>query len=164
MAARAVSEREVLRDDGATDEPPAGEVWSRVKRRLRAELGEDVFASWFARLELDVVTGGCALCVPTRFLKSWIEAHYADRVLATYRAEAPTVERISVGVRGTPVRDDRKPQVASRPAPVKSAAAMAPFGPRPSAAPPVSLPPSSAARRLTSPARPSMPVSPFKAS
>src|SRR3954466_15349794 len=132
-------ERASPADDGATDDPPAGEVWSRVKRRLRAELGEDVFASWFARLELDVVTGGCArLTVPTRFLKSWIEAHYADRVLATYRAEAPRVERISVGVRGTPVRDDRKPQDASRPAPAKALAAMAPFGPRPSAAPPVS--------------------------
>ena len=106
-------ERASPADDGATDDPPAGEVWSRVKRRLRAELGEDVFASWFARLELDVVTGGCArLTVPTRFLKSWIEAHYADRVLATYRAEAPTVERISVGVRAN--ARARRPQASRR--------------------------------------------------
>src|SRR4051794_41582128 len=97
------------------------EVWNRVKRRLRAELGEDVFASWFARLELDAVSDGCArLTVPTRFLKSWIEAHYADRVLATYRAEAPAVERISVGVRGIPIHDGRKPLDGSRPAPAKA--------------------------------------------
>src|SRR3954454_17477842 len=83
----------------------AAEIWARVKRRLRAELGEDVFASWFARLELDAAADGCAfLTVPTRFLKSWIEAHYLDRVLATYRAEAPAITRISIGVRGTPVR------------------------------------------------------------
>src|SRR5215210_8632521 len=110
-------------DDGTPDEPPSGETWSRVKRRLRAELGEDVFASWFARLELDAVSDGCArLTVPTRFLKSWIEAHYADRVLATYRAEAPAVERISVGVRGTPARDgdSRKPPVGSRLAPAQA--------------------------------------------
>src|SRR5215218_9439081 len=99
-------------DDGAPDDAPAGETWSRVKRRLRVELGEDVFASWFARLELDAVAEGCArLTVPTRFLKSWIEAHYADRVLATYRAEAPAVERISVAMRGSQVRD----VVAKRP-------------------------------------------------
>jgi chromosomal replication initiator protein len=123
-------------DDGAPDDAPAGETWSRVKRRLRVELGEDVFASWFARLELDAVAEGCArLTVPTRFLKSWIEAHYADRVLATYRAEAPAVERISIGVRGTPVRDSRKPQDGSRPTSAKAPIPTASFGPRPSAAP-----------------------------
>ena len=72
-------------EEGQRLDPQAGETWSRVKRRLRAELGEDVFASWFARLELETIVDGCAhLTVPTRFLKSWIEAHYADRVLAVY--------------------------------------------------------------------------------
>jgi chromosomal replication initiator protein len=97
----------------------ATEVWSRVKRRLRAELGEDVFASWFGRLELEAIVDGCAkLTVPTRFLKSWIESHYADRVLATYRSEAPTVERISVSMRGSPVRD----ALAKRPDPARPCA------------------------------------------
>ncbi|SOR26893.1 protein of unknown function [Methylorubrum extorquens] len=83
---------------GSVDLPAA---WTRVKRRLRAELGEDVFASWFARLELETVDGGVArLTVPTRFLKSWIESHYIDRVLTTFRAEADGVSRIEVGVRG----------------------------------------------------------------
>ena len=121
-------------DDGATDEPPSGETWSRVKRRLRAELGEDVFASWFARLELEAVADGCArLTVPTRFLKSWIEAHYLDRVLAIYRAEAPAVGRISIGVRGTPVRHEggRKRPDGERPA-AKPPGSAVPFGPRPS--------------------------------
>ena len=92
---------------GVNDDPQAaGETWARVKRRLRAELGEDVFASWFARLEMDAVSDGCArLSVPTRFLKSWIEAHYAERVLAVYRSEAPSIERISIGVRGSQPRE-----------------------------------------------------------
>ena len=29
------------------------EAWARICRRLRAEFGEDVFTSWFGRLELD---------------------------------------------------------------------------------------------------------------
>ena len=63
------------------------EAWARVKRRLRAELGEDVFTSWFGRLELDSIYLGVArLTVPTRFLKSWIEVHYADRVLQLFKA------------------------------------------------------------------------------
>ena len=37
---------------GAADQG-AAETWARVKRRLRAELGEDIFASWFGRLELE---------------------------------------------------------------------------------------------------------------
>ena len=117
-------------DCEAATESQARETWSRVKRRLRAELGDDVFASWFARLELDAVADGCAcLSVPTRFLKSWIEAHYLDRVLATYRAEAPTVVRLSIGVRGTPVRP-----AAARPRPESEARApqAPPFAPRPS--------------------------------
>jgi chromosomal replication initiator protein len=76
--------------------------WARVKRRLRAELGEDVYASWFARLELDHLSQGCAhLTVPTRFLKSWIEAHYSDRVLNVYRLEVPDLSQIQVSVRGS---------------------------------------------------------------
>jgi chromosomal replication initiator protein len=82
-----------------TDE---AEAWTRVKRRLRAELGEEVFTSWFGRLELEAVAEGCAyLTVPTRFLKSWLEANYADRVLSVYRAETPALKSISIGVRSS---------------------------------------------------------------
>ena len=28
------------------------ERWSRVKGRLRAEVGDDVYSSWFARMDL----------------------------------------------------------------------------------------------------------------
>ncbi|WP_375455134.1 chromosomal replication initiator protein DnaA [uncultured Methylobacterium sp.] len=92
---------------GGTGGAESAAAWARVKRRLRAELGEDVFASWFARLELDCVVAGTArLTVPTRFLKSWIESHYLDRVLNTFKAEVEEVGRIEVGVRGAgaPVR------------------------------------------------------------
>jgi chromosomal replication initiator protein len=90
---------------GDHDPQSTAEIWTRVKRRLRAELGDDVYASWFARLEMDaIIDSGARLSVPTRFLKSWIEAHYADRVLAVLRSEAPSVVRTTITVRGTPVR------------------------------------------------------------
>src|SRR5262249_12435094 len=61
--------------------------WTRVKDRLRAEVGDDVYASWFARMELDGSEGDTVkLSVPTRFLKSWIQSHYAERVLACWQA------------------------------------------------------------------------------
>jgi chromosomal replication initiator protein len=76
------------------------DVWSRIARRLRAEVGEDVFTSWFARLELDAIVDGVAhLSVPTKFLKSWIQSHYLDRMIAIIAAEAVDVRAVSIGVR-----------------------------------------------------------------
>ena len=50
--------------------------WSRVKGRLRSSVGEDVYTSWFARMDLEGVQDESVhLSVPTRFLKSWIQAH-----------------------------------------------------------------------------------------
>ncbi|MCK9914164.1 chromosomal replication initiator protein DnaA [Microbacteriaceae bacterium K1510] len=74
--------------------------WSRVKERLRAEVGDDVYSSWFARMDLEgIEDGGVRLSVPTRFLKSWIQSHYAERVLACWQAQQPEVGRIELIVR-----------------------------------------------------------------
>src|SRR5271167_1336126 len=74
--------------------------WSRVKGRLRSSVGEDVYTSWFARMDLESVEQeSVRLSVPTRFLKSWIQAHYAERVLTCWQAEMPEVHRIDLTVR-----------------------------------------------------------------
>jgi chromosomal replication initiator protein len=75
-------------------------AWDRVKRRLRAEYGEDVFSSWFARLELDSVLDDTAqMSVPTRFLRSWIQTHYLDKILALLASELPGIVHITLNVR-----------------------------------------------------------------
>jgi chromosomal replication initiator protein len=82
------------------DEASVKEAWERVRRRLRAELGEDVFSSWFARLELAGILEGVAyLTVPTRFLKSWLEAHYAERLRLNCAAELPAPNGVILSVR-----------------------------------------------------------------
>ncbi|MCB5174915.1 chromosomal replication initiator protein DnaA [Microvirga lenta] len=122
-------------------EQTASDVWARVKRRLRAELGEDIFASWFGRLEVDAVVEGCAyLTVPTRFLKSWIESHYSDRVLTVYRSEAPDVERIVIGVRNTLGRGETPPARRASEAPRATPAATIVGTSTESDAKPVSMP------------------------
>jgi chromosomal replication initiator protein len=74
--------------------------WTRVKGRLRSTVGEDVYSSWFARMDLEAVQDESVhLSVPTRFLKSWIQAHYAERVLSAWQAEMPEVHRIDLTVR-----------------------------------------------------------------
>ena len=76
------------------------ECWMRVKGRLRAEVGEAIYSSWFARMELESVEADTArISVPTKFLKSWIQAHYAERLLTCWRFEQPAVTRIDLSVR-----------------------------------------------------------------
>ena len=78
----------------------AQDIWDRVKTRLRLELGEDVFSSWFARAELDAVDGGTVqISVPTRFLKSWIASHYQDRLIELWRMQDETALRVELRVR-----------------------------------------------------------------
>jgi chromosomal replication initiator protein len=94
------------------------ERWARVKQRLRAEVGDDVYSSWFARMDLDGIDGEVVrLSVPTRFLKSWILAHYIERVLACWKAEQPSVRRIELAVRSAVIRTHTraKPERPSEP-------------------------------------------------
>jgi chromosomal replication initiator protein len=111
--------------DGGAGMRDAAALWDRVRRRLRAELGEDVFNSWFARVDLEALSGGVVrLSVPTVFLKGWIKSHYGDRLLALWRHEDATVRRVDV-VRRTALRivaDEPEPVAVSKPAPTSAPA------------------------------------------
>lgn len=84
------------------------DVWRRAAERLRVGLGEDVFNSWFGGLRLEeFVTGRARFSVSTRFLKSWIEAHYQEKLHSALAAELDGVVAIEIYVRTTqpsPVR------------------------------------------------------------
>jgi chromosomal replication initiator protein len=92
------------------------ERWSRVQDRLKAEVGDDIFSSWFARMNLEAVDNETVrLSVPTRFLKSWIHSHYSDRVLICWQAEEPGVQRIDITVRSGVLRTNApKAEAAER--------------------------------------------------
>ncbi len=111
---------------GAAADRPNAAHWVRVKNRLRGELGEDVYTSWFARLEFDRADGAVIyLSVPTKFLRQWIQGHYADRLLELWAAERGDVRRVEVTVRSAarpkvaaePVRREDLPAAAGREVP-----------------------------------------------
>jgi chromosomal replication initiator protein len=83
-------------------------------------VGEDIYSSWFARMDLEGVQDeSVRLSVPTRFLKSWIQAHYAERVLTCWQAEMPEVHRIDLMVRSAmraaaPAKETAAPLEARR--------------------------------------------------
>jgi chromosomal replication initiator protein len=97
------------------------ERWQRVKNRLRSELGDDVFSSWFARMELDAVDKGAVrLSVPTRFLRNWIQSHYSEKVLSNWQAEDPSITRLELSVRSATMRPVAvKPRLAESTMPVR---------------------------------------------
>jgi chromosomal replication initiator protein len=81
------------------------ERWRRVKDRLRSELGEDVFGSWFGRMELEAAElGVIRLSVPTRFLRNWIQSHYSERVLSKWQEEDAELNRLELNVRSATIR------------------------------------------------------------
>lgn len=108
----------------------------KVRTLLRARLGEDVFTSWFNSLEFDHFDGTTVRAtVPVKFLRNWIQSHYADDLLASCKAEFPGVERVEVTLRqpGTqaarPVAEparDVVDEVAVRPQPESAPRASAP--------------------------------------
>lgn len=85
---------------GGDDDRSDAELFQRIRARLRAAVGEDVFNSWFARLELEeVVDDKAHLSVPTRFLCSWIQSNYAEKILETFKTETQRVTRLHFTVR-----------------------------------------------------------------
>src|SRR6201999_3172513 len=43
--------------------------------------------------------------LPTRFLKSWVQSHYADKLLACWKAELPSIRRVDLVHRTAVLRD-----------------------------------------------------------
>jgi chromosomal replication initiator protein len=66
-------------------------------------------------MELERIEGATVqLSVPTRFLKSWIQSHYMDRVLACWQSVMPEIRKIEVMVRSAVIRTAApKPKPAS---------------------------------------------------
>ncbi len=113
---QSLSEDAIDLQQDAVQATPGGHsaAWDRVRARLRAELGEDIFMSWFKGLELESVDDlDVRLSVPTRFLKSWISSHYLDRIHARWNDETGQAMRVDIAVRSPAARSPLvKPRAA----------------------------------------------------
>ncbi|MFT4000073.1 MAG: chromosomal replication initiator protein DnaA [Rhizobium sp.] len=101
-------------------------LFDRVSARLKAQVGPDVYASWFARLKLHSVSKSVVrLTVPTTFLKSWINNRYLDLITSLFQAEDSEILKVEILVR-TATRQGAKPSTDEQPA-VPDQAAVAPI-------------------------------------
>ncbi len=89
-----------------------GTKWDRIAKKLRAELGEDLFSSWFARMEAEQFADGeLVVSVPTRFLRNWVDSHYASALERVCQSELASLESVTVVVRtrGLPTQQSHLP-------------------------------------------------------
>ena len=75
------------------------EQWSTIRTRLQEELGDAAFRSWLKPLTLRHIENGEALvAAPTRFLRDWVSARYADRIAELWHEMNPDVRLVTIEV------------------------------------------------------------------
>ena len=111
------------------------DIMERVNARLKAQLGQDIFASWFQRMKLEAPGKGvCRITVPTAFLRSWIQSHYHELLTEIFREEVPGTLRVDIAVRsavrggGVTIRQPRVAEPESVPASAVAARPAAQIG------------------------------------
>ena len=77
-----------------------GSIGGKARAVLRARFGEEVYGSWFHLMEFESFDGRTLrTSLPTKFLQTWIQAHYADSLLECCKAEFSGAERLDLVVR-----------------------------------------------------------------
>lgn len=72
----------------------------KARAMLRARLGDDIFSSWFHALEFESFENKTVkVSVPVKFLRTWIQSHYADDLLECCQAEFKGAEKVDVELR-----------------------------------------------------------------
>ena len=85
---------------GTTSQMKHDALFERVSARLKAQVGPDVFASWFGRLKIHSVSRSVVrLSVPTTFLKSWINNRYLDLITSLFQQEDAEILKVEILVR-----------------------------------------------------------------
>jgi chromosomal replication initiator protein len=87
-------------DVGIPEKAPFTERWERVKLRLKVAYGEATFKSWLDAMQYE----GCearqvSITVPTRFMREWIAAHYAEDILRFCKMEDASLLSVDIRVR-----------------------------------------------------------------
>ncbi|MGS1095669.1 chromosomal replication initiator protein DnaA [Aquamicrobium terrae] len=78
----------------------ADHKFERIKAKLKARLGAEVYSSWFGRMKLAEASKGVVrISVPTAFLRSWINGHYLEQIVGLWKEEDPEVLKVEIIVR-----------------------------------------------------------------
>jgi len=82
------------------------ECWQRSLSVLRAEIGEATFKSWFKNIQFgEFKNSQLYLYVPTRFMRDWIDSHYAERILTLLLRESKEIKSVVIEVSSINIKD-----------------------------------------------------------
>ncbi|MDR1026224.1 MAG: chromosomal replication initiator protein DnaA [Lactobacillus sp.] len=76
--------------------------WGQICSQLKTEVGDTAFDSWLKPLTPGTINNGTvSICVPTRFMKNWVIAHYSDRIHKIWEKKNPDIKNINFIVQNT---------------------------------------------------------------
>ncbi len=91
-------------------------LWHDVHKAMRGEFGEAVFRSWLKPLTLQAYYHGTMeVSVPTRFMRDWIQNHYAARILEMCAEKNAEIKRVEIVVVQTAILADEEDKPADKP-------------------------------------------------
>jgi len=76
-------------------------AWEAIRAGLRRDCGARMFDAWLRPIALggfDAATGTLHLNLPSKFMADWVQSHHAERLGLAWRARAPEVRAIRIGV------------------------------------------------------------------
>lgn len=87
--------------------PEVKTLWEAVHNDMRQEFGEAVFRSWLKPLTLRACYHGTMeVSVPTRFMRDWIQTHYAERLSEMCSERDETIKRVQIVVVQNAITED----------------------------------------------------------
>tara|TARA_R110002124_G_scaffold129483_1_gene290971 strand:- start:265310 stop:266731 length:1422 start_codon:yes stop_codon:yes gene_type:complete len=97
--------------------PEILKAWTAVYKALRGEFGEAVYRSWLKPLTLQAYYHNTLeVSVPTRFMRDWIQSHYAERILEMSMEKSVDIKRLEIVVVQSSVPlDDEDVKMLARP-------------------------------------------------
>jgi len=89
--------------------------WPRVCEKFKREFGHHAFTTWLGQLGFNGIDGGTAeLTAPTKFVRDWIQRHYAPRLQDFFASEDARVKALTI--RLAPKPSAGAPEGAATPA------------------------------------------------
>ena len=93
--------------------PEIMSLWKSVHKQTRTEFGEAIYRSWLKPLKLQAsYHGTMEIAVPTRFMRDWIQTHYAQRILEMFQESDDTIKKVQFVVcHSAPLDDEPEPEI-----------------------------------------------------
>ena len=105
--AAVIQENHEFKEASLEPSPEILTLWKKVHSNMRQEFGEAIFRSWLKPLKLQAFYHGTMeISIPTRFMRDWIQTHYAERILEMCSAANQDIKKVQFVVIQSAILDD----------------------------------------------------------